>query len=326
MPPARSSAQRYSLGGAGNVVINLVALGVTQVHALGVVGDDPCGQEMRRMLQAQSVDTPASLVQADAWNTHVYTKPYIQDQEQNRIDFGNFNRLADATAARLLAGWRRRWPRWTWSSSTSRSAASTGARFPRELGALIRANPGRTFLLDSRHYSDAYAGTVRKLNDHEAARLCGIERTPDGLVRDAEARQAADELFRRWGKPVVVTRGGRGCLVAEAAGARDPRPPDPGPHRHRRRRRQRARRPGRSPRRRPAARWPPPLGNFVAGVTVQMLFQTGTASPGGDPDDRARARTTSTGPELAEDPRQARFTGGHGDRDRDATLPRRSRV
>jgi phosphoglycolate phosphatase-like HAD superfamily hydrolase len=51
------------------------------------------------------------------------------------------------------------------------------------------------------------------------------------------------------------------------------------------------------------------LGNFAAGVTVQKLFQTGTASPdeimavGADPDYVYK-------PELAEDSRQARFANG----------------
>ncbi|HET6485732.1 MAG TPA: PfkB family carbohydrate kinase, partial [Spirochaetia bacterium] len=50
-------SQRYSLGGAGNVVSNLVALGVKAVSVFGVVGDDPFGREMLRILSAASVDT-----------------------------------------------------------------------------------------------------------------------------------------------------------------------------------------------------------------------------------------------------------------------------
>ena len=44
--------QRYFLGGAGNVVMNLLALKVREVHAFGVIGDDPFGQEMLRLLRA----------------------------------------------------------------------------------------------------------------------------------------------------------------------------------------------------------------------------------------------------------------------------------
>ncbi|MBI2438456.1 MAG: hypothetical protein HYV36_06565, partial [Lentisphaerae bacterium] len=117
-------AQRYTLGGAGNVIMNLLALNVREVHAFGVTGDDPFGREMRRLLtaglpailsaeasakeeplataglprrsawaEAGAVSVDGMLIQKDNWNTHVYTKPYLGDQEQNRIDFGSFNRL-----------------------------------------------------------------------------------------------------------------------------------------------------------------------------------------------------------------------------------------
>ena len=61
------------------------------------------------------------------------------------------------------------------------------------------------------------------------------------------------------------------------------------------------------------------VGNCVAGVTVQKLFITGTASPeeiiaiGTDPDFVLH-------PELADDPRRRAFMG-HGDRDRRSSLP-----
>ena len=40
LPVRRVQRQRYSLGGAGNVVANLAALGVAEVHAVGLVGRD----------------------------------------------------------------------------------------------------------------------------------------------------------------------------------------------------------------------------------------------------------------------------------------------
>jgi len=38
--------QRYAPGGAGNVVMNLAALGVRQVYPVGVLGNDPFGGEL----------------------------------------------------------------------------------------------------------------------------------------------------------------------------------------------------------------------------------------------------------------------------------------
>ena len=287
--------------------MNLLALGVRDVRTFGVIGADPWGQEMLRLLRGGQVGVGGMLAQAEDWSTHVYVKPYAGDREESRIDFGNFNRLQDATASELVRRLEAELPA---VDLVIVNEQVHSMFFQQELGGLIRRHAGMLFLLDSRHYSDVYDGALRKLNDHEAARLCGVVRPAGDLVLYSEARQAARDLQQRWQKPVVVTRGARGCLVAERGdvheipglqilGRIDPvgagdsmlaglaaalgagRPPVV------------------------AAT----LGNFVAGVTVQKLFQTGTATPGeimaigSDPDYVYR-------PELAEDPRGARFLEG----------------
>lgn len=312
LPTRPVSRQRYSLGGAGNVVMNLIAMGVSKVHAFGVVGDDPFGREMVRLLQAAPADTAGVLTQAEGWNTHVYTKPYAGDTEENRIDFGNFNRLDDSTTSRLIDCLERRLPDVdvTIVNEQVASGIHNSPFFRQRLGELIARHAAKIFLLDSRHYSNAYDGTIRKINAHEATRLCNIRREPDEIVMYAEARHAAEALYQRWQKPLFVSRGGRGCLVRDAAGLREV--------------------PGLQILGRIDtvgagdsmlagigaalaagcnALTAATLGNFVAGVTVQKLFQTGTASPpeimaiGRDPDYIYR-------PELAEDPRQAQMVEG----------------
>jgi len=49
--------QRYSPGGAGNVVTNLLALGVGRIFPIGVLGDDPFGREMSRQLARPGIDS-----------------------------------------------------------------------------------------------------------------------------------------------------------------------------------------------------------------------------------------------------------------------------
>ncbi|MCC6396845.1 MAG: carbohydrate kinase, partial [Bacteroidetes bacterium] len=83
--------QRYDLGGAGNVAKNLLAMGIGHLSVFGVIGSDPYGVEMERMLKERGVNTEGLLVQRESWDTHVYTKPVEHDHEQHRIDFGNFN-------------------------------------------------------------------------------------------------------------------------------------------------------------------------------------------------------------------------------------------
>ena len=304
--------QRYSLGGAGNVVMNLLDLGVARVDVFGVIGPDPFGQELLRLLTRPRVNPAGLLIQPDNWSTHVYVKPHVGDTEQERLDFGNFNVLADEIATPLLARLEACLPEVDVVILNEQVVTGLHAQpfFQQALQALIARHPQCLFVLDSRHYSDRYNGTRRKINDHEAARLCGIQCAADELVLYDEARHAAETLYARWGLPVFVTRGRRGCLVADARGVHE------------------------IPGLQILGRTDPvgagdsmlaglaaalgagrdnvtaaTLGNFVAGVTVQKLFQTGTATPdeimaiGAAPDYVYR-------PELAEDPRRARYLEG----------------
>ena len=95
--------QRYSLGGAGNVANNLAAMGIKDIRAFGVIGPDPFGAEMIRIMNETGIHTGDMLVQKELWYTHTYAKPYINDKELNRVDFGNYNQLSKDTADLLIS-------------------------------------------------------------------------------------------------------------------------------------------------------------------------------------------------------------------------------
>ena len=98
--PVRS--QRYSPGGAGNVLANLVSLGAAEAHALGVVGDDPFGQYLRGALEKSGGRIEGLVTQGQNWQTHVYAKPHLSDEEGNRFDFGCFNQMDEKTERALV--------------------------------------------------------------------------------------------------------------------------------------------------------------------------------------------------------------------------------
>ena len=62
LPVRRVRRQRYSLGGAGNVLANLAALGVGYLRAIGLVGDDLFGRELRRLMDELNVDATGGIV------------------------------------------------------------------------------------------------------------------------------------------------------------------------------------------------------------------------------------------------------------------------
>ena len=218
--PTRSVVeQRCSLGGAGNVAANLAALDCAEVLAFGVIGEDPFGAEMVRILRRTGIDVGGLLIQNSAWDTCTYTKVLegceAGQRESNRIDYGNFNQLRTDTADRLSAQLAdviedRRVDAVIINQQVRNGVHTEHLR--RRLRDLIGQYPGTPWVTDSRDFSDDFSGTVRKLNEAEAVDALA----PSGPSRLAS--EAARELFRRWGKPVFVTRGDRGSLVCDAAG------------------------------------------------------------------------------------------------------------
>ncbi len=307
--PVRS--QRYMLGGAGNVAKNLKAMGVEHVSVFGVVGRDPFGEEMRGLCVSTGINADGLLMQGEQWDTHVYMKPVEHEHEQHRMDFGNFNQLHPLVSRGLIEKLSADLTRLDIVIINQQIARGIHTKeFRESLRALILRNPGTMFISDSRHYIDEYTGTMRKLNLREGTRLFESERTAPDLMDSGEVEGICRSLYQRWGKTVFLTRGERGCAVFDQGGFHEIpgllilAPVDPvgagdsmlagitaalaagaGPH--------------------TAAE----LGSLVAGVTVQKLMQTGTASPqeilnlGTDPDFRYR-------PDLARQSHKAVFHAG----------------
>ena len=69
---------------------------------IGVIGDDIFGRELRRQFDELGVDTTHLVIQRENYDTVAFGKPYIEEAEEPRIDFGFFNRRSAATDAALL--------------------------------------------------------------------------------------------------------------------------------------------------------------------------------------------------------------------------------
>ncbi len=274
--------QRYSLGGAGNVAVNLDAIGVKSLSAVGVLGDDPFGPFLRGKLSDRRVNIDGLLLQQRNWSTHVYGKPHRDGREENRVDFGNTNKLSDSVSDSLLEHLRGALGKCTVVVINQQvtSGIHGSHRFRQALAAMITDHPDIRWILDSRHFIDAYPGTIRQINQVEALRLSGKSVTP-GTPPDRETViDACHLLHRRWGTPLIVTRAAAGTIVEDESGLTEisaavtGEPVDPVGA-------------GDSMLAGVAAalaasRSAPigaALGTLVAGVTVAKLHQTGTASP-----------------------------------------------
>ncbi|MCI0531072.1 MAG: carbohydrate kinase family protein, partial [candidate division Zixibacteria bacterium] len=286
-------------------------MGVKDIQAFGVIGDDPYGAKMNSLMQKAGIGTGNLLIQEGQWATHVYTKPYIGEKEQSRIDFGNFNVLSERTSDLLIGKLENQIEDLDLVIINQQILSGIHTPyFRKRLIELVGLYPDKKFIADSRNYIDEYAGAYRKMNDYEAALLSGLKKNPTDIVLYEEVRESAQTLFCRFKKPVFITCGSRGSLAIDESGITEI--------------------PGLMIISRIDAvgagdsylagvatalaagysiGTAAELGSFVAGVTVQKLYQTGTASPeeimkiGEDPDYIYR-------PELAEEIRSASYVAG----------------
>ena len=303
-----ASEQRYSLGGAGNVVANLAALRPAAIHAIGVIGNDIFGRELLRQLEAIGANTAGMVVQESGFDTMTYCKRYLDGEEQPRLDFGIFNKRSEKTDNALLYHLERALREVEVLILNQQVPGSiTNPSFIAGLNELIARFPQKIVLLDSRHYADSFKNVYLKTNQVEAARLNKMKAGSHEVFRLAEIERFATRLFQVYGKPVFVSRGDRGLLAVDGEGSYEA--------------------PGIQILKKvdtvgagdtttsaiacclaAGARLDEvvTIANLAAAVTVQKLFQTGTASAeeilqlGTSPDYVYQ-------PELAEDIRQAAY-------------------
>ncbi|MFV2066633.1 MAG: bifunctional heptose 7-phosphate kinase/heptose 1-phosphate adenyltransferase [Pirellulales bacterium] len=208
-------------GAAGTVVNNLATLGAGTLHAVGAIGDDGEGFELRRGLQRRGCET-GGLAASDSLKTPTYLKPRDIDRlglegEHERYDTKNRDRtpdkvvrgileslddLLDDLDAVIIADQVEEEDCGMITAAVRNELAERAARFPN-----IR------FWADSRNRIRLFRNVIIKPNQFEAV---GHENPqPDDTVDPDQVRQATAELRRQTGAPVCVTRGVEGMLVTD---------------------------------------------------------------------------------------------------------------
>lgn len=204
----------YNPGGAGNIVANLVALAPRSIETIGVLGPDIFGTELRRQLTALGVDCSSLVIQSENFDTYTFAKRILGGSEQPRIDFGFLNRRTPQTNDSIFKRIR----------SALMSAdilifnqqipgSLDDDRFIDRLNSLFAEHPGRNVIFDSRHYGDRFTPILRKCNLREAACLNGEDIPEDHPVPVSGVESYAHRLFDRSRRPVFITLGSRGILV-----------------------------------------------------------------------------------------------------------------
>jgi len=272
--------QSYSLGGASNVVANLAALKPASIKIFGVIGNDIFGREMTKQLELLDVDTTGLIIQKDDFSTYVFCKRLLEGEEQPRYDFGTYNNRTVQTDQLILENLKNVISESDVVILNQQVPESiTDDSFIEGLNQIVAGFPEKLFLLDSRHKSEKFKNVILKTNEIEAARLNGVDAGLDVVLGNSDVLKFAEKLYKKNKKPVIISRGNKGILAFDKEGSHE----TPGLQ---------------------FLKKLDPVGagdtalsalacalaadatitesiefaNFAAGVTVQKLFQTGTAN------------------------------------------------
>jgi rfaE bifunctional protein kinase chain/domain len=218
LPVHHVREQRYSLGGASNVAANLRALEVERITAIGVIGRDPFGDVLIDLLSGIQAGTNDIIRDQSDWQTCVYAKRYIAGVEQSRIDFGSFNVPSESTLCKLEESINR--------SAETHDLLIVNQQIPNGLfqkpliaavNRLAENRPHFKIIVDSRHFAGDFRGASLKVNAAEASLLVKAHCSS----ADSNIVRVAQETYSRMTRPVFITRGDRGIVVADKDGVHE---------------------------------------------------------------------------------------------------------
>jgi len=209
VPVVHVARESEALGGAGNVVRNVVALG-GRCHLCAVIGDDGVGRRVADLLKALGVD-PGGLVALEGRPTTRKTRLVARNQQLLRFDRENEDEVSAEDARRLLRQIESTLP---FVDGVIFEDYAKGVLSESVIrGAMDLLNAAEVpIAVDPKHSLAPYRGaTLVKPNLRETEVLSGVRiRSPEDLARAVAALR--EELGEA---DFVVTRGSSGMTVFE---------------------------------------------------------------------------------------------------------------
>lgn len=201
------------LGGAANVLANLVALGA-RGSVVGVVGNDRAGEQLHSKLNEISSDSADGLVVVESRPTTTKTRIVAHSQLVVRADRELRTRVDAATEERIIGRLK---PMLEDADALVVSDYDKGAVTARILETILPVAYERVpVLIDPklRNFSSYTPATLVTPNHHEALRMSQTEEDSD------EGLLLAADLIRQKLRcdAVLITRGDRGMMLLEHDG------------------------------------------------------------------------------------------------------------
>jgi rfaE bifunctional protein kinase chain/domain len=211
--------ETYSLGGTANVAWNLADLGIKNVSAFSVFGDDWRAKLLRDLMTKAGIKLDGCIT-SPKWSTVLFAKIFLtaegRQQEDARLDFINEKPLPPEVEASLLRQLEACFPGLdALVISDYQPVGVISHTMLSNLNSLAQKFSRTLIVVDSRDRIGQYRNMVLKPNRFEAARAVGRSGHVN-QARDDDLNQVGKLLQAQANKPVFITLGEDGCLIIES--------------------------------------------------------------------------------------------------------------
>ena len=216
IPRTAVIATEVTPGAAGTIANNLAALGAGSVAVLGLVGEDGFGYELERAIDARGI-SGRFLLRTPAVPTFTYTKlinASTGEEDLPRVDFVFTQPIPEALDCEISEHLERAAPEYDVILVSDQAETPQGGvvtpRTRETLARIAGTHPQTVIWVDSRLRAEHFRNVVVKPNQEEA----------EAASLRALGRVDYPELRRHMrAKLLIVTYGGDGALVVDAAGS-----------------------------------------------------------------------------------------------------------
>lgn len=212
---------RNSPGAAGTIVNNLAALGAGEMFAIGVIGDDGQGYDLKQELNRRGCNTEG-LVQSANLMTPTYLKPINKnipglEGEHERYDTKNHKQMTQRLVDESLAILDRLLPELdaviVLDQVEETDCGVLTAATRDALAERAAANPDVIFYADSRRFITQFRNMIIKPNEFEA--VGHANPVPGDEVAFSQLEEAIPRLRATANAPICATRGADGIIVSD---------------------------------------------------------------------------------------------------------------
>jgi len=214
--------ETYSPGASGNICCNVKALGLKDVFAVTVIGDDWRGKILGEKLRENGISLDF-LITSRERVTPTYIKPILcgwdSQQEDSRLDFVNYSPLTSGLEEEIIENVKEAVEKVDLviveDQMTLNGVVTENVRS--SLVQLAEENPGKVFIADSRERIGLFRNMVLKPNRMEAVKAVRPSRNPLEVDMD-ELLEIGRELQEKAKRPVYITLSERGSMVITGSG------------------------------------------------------------------------------------------------------------